>query len=144
MAHWADTAAPPSPGGDGGHGARPRRSGIGVLVLGGLLAAVLVGGGLFVLSAQRSGEAAEATVTGCARRVRATTCTGTWTTGDGRVVIGTIDGAHRDDIGETLDVRLDGDRAYTTSLRLPIVLIVTGLVLGGLGTWSYLAERRRS
>lgn len=113
-----------------------------VLVLAGLLALVMVGGGVFILSVQRSGDAAEATVTGCERRARSTTCTGTWTTPDGRVVIGTIEGAHPDDIDDTLDVRLDGDRAYTTSLRLPIILIVSGLVFAALGTRSYLTARR--
>jgi hypothetical protein len=44
-------------------------------------------------------------------------------------VTGTVDGADRGDLGHTLDVRLSGGTAYTTSLRVPIILIVIGLAL---------------
>lgn len=39
---------------------------------------------------------------------------------------GPIDGATRDDLGKTIDVTVSGDRAYTRSLRTPIVLLVIG------------------
>ena len=48
---------------------------------------------------------------------------------DGRVVTGTVDGADSGDLGHTIDVRLSGGTAYTTSLRVPIILIVIGLAL---------------
>jgi hypothetical protein len=49
------------------------------------------------------------------------------------VVTGTVDGADRGDLGHTLDVRLSGGTAYTTSLRVPIILIVIGLALAVFG-----------
>jgi hypothetical protein len=57
----------------------------------------------------------------------------------GHVVIGTIDGASRSDVGKKIDVRLSGGRAYTTSLRLPVILLVIGLlfaVFGGREIWK--------
>jgi hypothetical protein len=47
--------------------------------------------------------------------------------GEGHVVRGTVDGASADDVGKTIDVRLAGGRAYTTSLRIPIILLTLGL-----------------
>ncbi|HET6949766.1 MAG TPA: DUF2510 domain-containing protein [Acidimicrobiales bacterium] len=102
---------------------------------------VMLGGGLYILNVQRSGTPAEATVTECHRVTRrSTVCNGTWTVGDlaagGTVVQGTIEGANRDDVGETLDVRVSGDRAYTRSLRLPVVLIGFAAVLLALPLFS--------
>jgi hypothetical protein len=51
----------------------------------------------------------------------------------GQVVTGMVDGADSGDLGHTLDVRLSGGTAYTTSLRVPIILIVIGLALTVLG-----------
>lgn len=99
-----------------------------VLLFGGL-GAVFLFGGFYVLGAQRDGTPATATVTDCdnTRRFRQTTivCTGTWTE-NGRVVRGTIDGANSGHEGEQIEVRLRGGRAYTMSLRLPIILFVIG------------------
>ena len=99
-----------------------------VLIFGGI-GAGFVFGGFYVLGAQRDGTPATATVTDCdTRRLRHTTinCVGTWTD-DGRVVTGgTIDGANPGQEGEQIEVRLRGGRAYTMSLRLPIILFVIG------------------
>jgi hypothetical protein len=107
-----------------------------------------IGGGVFILLTQQTGTPAEATVTDCQRTGRsAYSCNGTWVAGGdlisgGRVVRGTIDGASSDDIGETLDVRLSGDRAYTTSLRLPLVLIGLGVAFAALGGFELRRVRR--
>ena len=96
---------------------------MGVVVLALVMALLFLGGAGFLTWVQETGDATEATVTDCERRVKSTTCTGTWRTAEGEIVIGgTIDGATRDDLGETLEVRLHGDRAYTRSIRLQIIL----------------------
>jgi hypothetical protein len=90
---------------------------------------------------RETGERASARVTECHKsggRYRSDVCSGTWVAGGsllagGRVVLGTIDGADSGDLGRTIDVRLSGDRAYTTSLRVPIILIVIGLGIAALG-----------
>jgi hypothetical protein len=107
-----------------------------------VMSAGFIGGGIFMLVVQRTGERTTATVSDCVHRRsgKATTdyCTGTWVEGGsvfagGRVVRGTIDGAGPGDIGEKVDVRLSGGRAYTTSLRLPIILLVIGLLFAVFG-----------
>jgi hypothetical protein len=112
-----------------------------------LLALVMIGGGVFIITVQYRGTSAEATVTECHRRVRSYACTGTWVTGGsladgGRVVVGTIEGADRGDVGKTIDVRLSGGRAYTTSLRLPVILISIGVVIAGLAAWQFRTSPR--
>ena len=67
-----------------------------------------------------------------------TSASGTWVAGGsllagGHVVLGTIDGADSGDLGERIEVRLSGSRAYTTSLRVPIILIVIGLGIAAVG-----------
>ena len=104
---------------------------------------------MFILFTQRTGTPAQATVTDCQRRGRSTVCTGTWTTGGdltdgGRVVRGTIEGISSDALGDTVDVRLSGDRAYTTSLRLPLVLIGCGVAIALLAGFQLGAARRRA
>jgi hypothetical protein len=101
-----------------------------------------LGGAAFVFTAQRTGERTTATVTGCVQRPArygGTSCTGRWVSGGslvgggGHVERGTIEGADKGDLGKTLDVHVSGGRAYTESLRLPIVLAGIGLAfaLGG-------------
>jgi hypothetical protein len=64
-----------------------------------------------------------------------TDCTGVWIEGGslvggrGHVIVGTVAGATSSDVGKTIDVTVTGDHARTTSLGLPITLIVLGLVL---------------
>lgn len=101
----------------------------------------MVGGGVYEISVQRNGEPAKARISECRKvggKYRVDSCTGTWVSGGsllsgGHVVRGTVDGADSGDIGKTIDVRLDGDRAYTTSLRIPVILIAVGLVIAGFG-----------
>ncbi len=99
-------------------------------------------GGVFELTVLQRGTPAKATVYECREvggRYTAYSCLGTWVSGgplvggNGRVVTGTVDGATPSDVGKTVDVRLWGDRAYTTSLRVPIVLLVLGLVMVAAG-----------
>lgn len=54
---------------------------------------------------------------------------GSLVSGHGHVVTGSIDGASSGDVGKTLDVTIGGNHAYTRSLRLPIVLLVIGLLV---------------
>jgi hypothetical protein len=63
--------------------------------------------------------------------------------GNGHVVHGTIDGASHGDIGKGIEVRLSGDRAYTTSLRLPIILFCIGLAVAVLGGNEVRKQLRR-
>jgi hypothetical protein len=49
--------------------------------------------------------------------------------GGGHVVLGSIDDANPSDIGKTIDVRVSGDHAYTASLRVPIILLILGLLI---------------
>jgi len=100
-----------------------------------------VAGAISVIVAQRTGEVAEARIVECRTvggRYRSASCTGMWVAGGsllegGRVERGTVEGATRGDIGKTLDVRISGDRAYTPSLRTPIVLGCIGLALAAFG-----------
>jgi hypothetical protein len=115
----------------------------------GLFALGLTGGGAFILVVQQTGERAEATVTECRGRPGRQSCTATWVEGgnpadDGRVVTGTIDGAGPDDIGKTLAVRLSGGRAYTTSLRVPLLLLASGITVAVLGAISLSATARKA
>jgi hypothetical protein len=122
---------------------------LGLVFLGGL---GMLGGGVFLVVVQATGTPARARITDCHKsggRYRSDVCTGTWVTGGslldgGRVVLGTVDGADSGDIGRTLDVRLSGDRAYTKSLRVPIVLIVLGLAVTAFGVrLLWMARRAR-
>jgi hypothetical protein len=123
---------------------------LGLVFLGGL---GMLGGGVFLVVVQQTGEPAQARITECHKgggRYRSDVCSGTWVTGGsllagGRVVIGTVDGADSGDIGHTLDVRLSGDRAYTKSLRVAIILIVLGLAVTVFGIrllWMGRSARR--
>jgi hypothetical protein len=117
-------------------------------ILGILLAVGLLGGGVFILATQQTGDRAQAIVTDCARVIRGGYCSGTWVAGgdlvggEGRVVSGTIEGAGPGDVGKTLDVRLSGDRAYSTSMRLPLILIGSGLVAAVLVVFEMRKARR--
>jgi len=127
-----------------------RRGAVPFVILTGLLALALLGGGAFLLYTQQNGTPAKATVTQCDQGRRSVVCTGTWVAGgdlvggDGRVVRGTIDGASSADLGKTIDVRLSGDRAYTTSKRLPIILLVCGVAVIVLAARELRKDRRRA
>ena len=112
--------------------------------VGGIVVAVVIllsglgfiAGGIFELVVRQTGTPATARIVECHRvagKYHSESCTGTWVTGgrlvggNGHVVTGTIDGASGNDVGRTIDVRLAGSRAYTTSLRIPVILLVLGL-----------------
>jgi hypothetical protein len=100
----------------------------------GLIVAAVV-----LISNRYSGTKVIATVTGCATvsagKTASSECSGTWVIGgplvggNGHVVLGTIDGAEPSDIGKKITVYATGDHAHTTSIRVPIILIVIGLFL---------------
>jgi hypothetical protein len=121
---------------------------VALVFLGGL---GMLGGGVFLIVVQLTGTPATARITEChdgPGRYGTDVCRGTWVAGGsllagGRVVIGTVDGADKGDVGHTLDVRLSGDRAYTTSLRVPIILVIIGLGLTGFGVRLLMIARRR-
>ena len=121
-------------------------TGIAVVVLVGL---GLVGGGVFLIVQRETGERVKATVTSCTGSGKYESCDGSWIAGgslvggNGHVVLGTIDGATRSDIGKTLDVTVDGDRAYTRSLRTPIILLVLGTLVAAGGIGLPFAARRK-
>ncbi len=107
------------------------------ILLGGL---GLAAGGAFEVVVLAKGAPAKASVFDCRSvggRYTAYSCTGTWVAGgplvggDGHVVTGTVDGAGPDDVGQTIDVRIWGGRAYVPSLRVPILLLVLGLGMVG-------------
>jgi hypothetical protein len=73
---------------------------------------------------------------------KASTCTGSWIvggsliSGNGRVGIGSIDGAGSGDVGKEIDVRIHGtDHATVPDLKTPILLWTLGglIALFGLG-----------
>jgi len=111
---------------------------VGLFLLGGL---GMVAGGVYQVIVRETGEHATARVTSCHKsggRYRSDVCSGTWVAGGsllagGHVVLGTIDGASSGDLGHRIEVRLSGDRAYTTSLRVPIILIAIGLGIAAVG-----------
>jgi len=111
-------------------------------------------GGTFLIVVQETGEPATARIIECHKsggRYRSDVCTGMWVAGgslleDGRMVTGTVDGADSGDLGKTLDVRLSGDRAYTKSWRVAIILLVLGAGVTALGVrlvWTMVTARRR-
>lgn len=108
------------------------------LLLFGVFAFALVGGGIFVLVRQHSGTPVTVTVTECTT-ARATqggsVCYGSWTL-DGRVVTGEIEGSGGAEPGDEISARATGTRAYTPSLRLPIILISLGVLLPAGAYWE--------
>jgi len=111
-------------------------------------------GGTFLIVVQQTGEPATARIIECHKsggRYRSDVCTGMWVAGGsllerGRMVTGTVDGADSGDLGKTLDVRLSGDRAYTKSWRVAIILLVLGAGVSALGVrlvWTMVTARRR-
>lgn len=112
---------------------------------------VLIGLGLFGWAGytyvkSTTGETASAVVERCdvkrGRKGRSsTTCYGTWTA-NGQKVTGEINGAGSDDEGKTLDVRVDGNTAYTFSGAAIAVPAVIGgfMLLAGL-VWAIVGAR---
>jgi hypothetical protein len=122
-----------------------------LLFLGPGVAMVVAGGSQY--STKTKGEKATARITECATtgfsKSRTVRCSGSWVVGGrlvgggGHVVLGTVEGAGHDDVGKTIDVRLDGDKASTTSLATPIFLVCFGVVLTAIGLLILRSSLRR-
>jgi hypothetical protein len=123
-----------------------------MLVFGGGLGMLF--GGTFLIVVQETGTPATARIIECHKsggRYRSDVCTGMWTVGgslieNGRMVTGTVEGADSGDLGKSLDVRLSGERAYTKSWRVAIILLVLGAGVTALGVrlvWMMVVARRR-
>jgi hypothetical protein len=97
-----------------------------ILIVGFTLA--FVGGAAFIFVKQRSGDAVTVTVTDCRHTSRTYVCSGTWFL-DGQVHSGEIEGANVDDVGYEIQAHTSGGRAYTPSLRLPVLLLTIGVLL---------------
>jgi hypothetical protein len=110
----------------------------GIFLLVALVGVAMLAGGILSIAHKESGARARATVTGChviAGKNATSECDGSWVVGGslvgggGHVVLGSIDDANPSDIGKTIDVRVSGDHAYTASLRVPIILLILGLLI---------------
>jgi len=104
---------------------------------------------------QRTGIATTAKVSNCTGRGgkygNGIHCNGTWVVGGplfdgGRVVYGPIENVSKGDVGKTVDVHVHGGRATRTGLGTPILLLVLGVIVLGLGVYALvgLASRRRT
>lgn len=111
----------------------------GVFLIVALVGIGMIAGGIASIIHKESGLKARATITACHRTVGMHStyqCDGSWVeggslvSGKGHVVLGSVDDAEPSDIGKTIDVRVSGDHAYTPSLRVPIILLVLGGLLG--------------
>jgi hypothetical protein len=127
-----------------------RRALLLLYVVNAAIVVALSGGGVDLLVKQETGTAAKAQVTDCVGydgRYTHVECSGTWIVGgsllgNGHVVVGTINGAERGDIGKTINVLLSGGEAYTKSLTTSIVLIAVGLAWAALfGVVMFLIRR---
>jgi hypothetical protein len=116
-----------------------------------VIAAVMIGVGVFLLVQRQTGPRTMVTVDDCvttgAGRYQTTHCTGSWVVGGslldgGHVVVGTVDGAEQSDMGKTLEVTLRGDTAYTRGLALPLILLGSGVVAAALVPLLFVALRR--
>jgi hypothetical protein len=116
----------------------PLRTRVLLVIASVVIAATLIGAGVFLLVQRQTGARAQATVGDCvasgAGQYRTVHCTGTWIVGGpligggGHVVWGTISGIDTDAVGKTIDVTLRGDEAYSRGLALPLLLIGFGII----------------
>lgn len=97
-----------------------------------LIPLVLVGSGGWLLYQRQFGEKVEAKVLGCDLDIgykRSTqTCTATWTQ-DGVEHTGAIEGSGDQEVGDTITATVRGDKLYSRSLALPLILLGLGLPL---------------
>ena len=109
-----------------------------------LCALALFAGGAWRLHQGSSGAHVVVTVTDCHHvdglHGGSTECSGSWVVGgsllgNGHVVLGTIDGVGRSDIGKGVNARASGDTAYTSSKSTPIALFCVGLGLLAIASW---------
>ncbi len=101
------------------------------------------GGAAWIIYAQVSGEPTTAVVQECEHRAKPASyvCTGSWTL-DGTTTSGIVEGTNSDHEGQEVDVRVKDGRAYTLSLRLPIILGVIALSAPVLAIGGVLQGRR--
>lgn len=102
------------------------------------------GGAAWIVYSQVSGEATTATVTDCERTGKPATytCRGSWALDDSVRTGGVIEGVSEDDVGDEVEVRVKGERAYSLSLRLPIILGVIALSVPVLALVAVVRGRR--
>jgi hypothetical protein len=114
--------------------------------------ALVAAAGVYILHMQNTGVRAQVKVDDCevsgAGRYRSVHCTSATVVGgslldNGHVVILTVQGADTQDVGKTVDVSIHGDTAYLRDLKLPVILIVSGVLFGGLGIPLFVVARRR-
>jgi hypothetical protein len=104
--------------------------------------------GIFLLAAggrnmahQHDGRPVAAKVAHCELDFRyAVICTGSWVIGGdltdgGHVVVGTIGGVGRGDVGKTVSARATGGSAHVPSYANPGAIAGLGLVMIALGCW---------
>lgn len=101
-------------------------------------------GAVWIVYSQVSGEPTTAVLEECEHRSKPQSyvCRGTWTLDGTTTTNGIIEGASSDDEGEEIEVRVKGERAYTLSLRLPIILGVIALSVPVLAVGSMIQARR--
>jgi hypothetical protein len=97
-----------------------------------LFLVIASGIGLFYGGAQQiykiqNGIRIEATVTDCRRLRRSDVCDGNWFT-DHRFYSGQIENADRDDLGKKIEIMVFNGNAIKPGYRIPVVLIVLGLL----------------
>ena len=113
-----------------------RRAGIGCSTVLVLAAVGCVIGGLSLLS--NEGTLTEAHILSCAPRPpkQPARCRGIWSV-DGRTYQGHVDGAGEGDVGDSIEVRADGDKARGTRGKGLTAIAVFGLgalfLVGGVG-----------
>jgi hypothetical protein len=121
---------------------RSRAQTIIVLAVVSLAPVLFIGGGLYVLSAKEWGTTARVTITQCQGAGRSEVCSGMMVDGDllhgGSVRTVDVDDATSDDIGKTIGVRIRDGHVFTTSLRLPIVMLTAGTLLALLALYGLL------
>ncbi len=102
------------------------------------------GGAAWIVYSQVSGEPATAVVSECEHRSKPQSyvCTGTWTLDGTTTSTGIVEGASSDDEGKEIEVRVKGERAYTLSLRLPIILAAIALSVPVLAVIAAIQGRR--
>ncbi len=100
-------------------------------------------GAAWIIYSQVSGEPTTAVVQECEHRAKPASyvCTGTWTLG-GTTTTGIVEGANSDQEGEEVEVRVKDGRAYTLSLRLPIILGLIALSVPVLAAIAAIQGRR--
>ncbi len=102
------------------------------------------GGAAWIVYSQVSGDPTTAVVEDCVHRTnpQSYVCRGTWTLDGTTTTNGIIEGANSDQEGKEIEVRVKGERAYTLSLRLPIVLGVIALAAPVLAIGAVIQGRR--